>query len=932
MKCKSGYLLIGLVCLAWVVAGVGIAHGQEMENFDLLGQVGGSFKTFVVSNNKVFFIEGSSLVIVDVSDPAQPIELSRRRLEFDATPGPISTAGGDYPDYLGYILSYGQYLYVTTTDRGLQIYNVSDSRAPVYAGRLAAYDTYQPQSLTIDGNRLYFGGNSLHVFDLTRPTTPTEIANLPYVSGKMAVNQGRALLTVGPLYSGYGSQGPLKVYDLRDTSHPVYLGELDYSHPTESANYHYAVAMQWPKIAVVNSWTYWGHCGIPPLPCTRTAYGLNLYTHTSGTSWTRVQGNTFEADLTIALGSNALFVQPPGYVSPFDAIRAYDTNTLQEVGVGPRMKCDFLFAEGNRLYALNSGKMDILDVSSPANISSLGSWDSLGGSVVAVGNGRAYVFGEGKHILVADVRNPFALRPTGRGPIVGAPHEAAVVGRSLYVVDASAGLFVYSLANPDRPEEVLMLCPIYDQYTGESLDFEIAGNRAYVAMTNQLLRIFDVTDPTSPVALGGLPYGSYGGSARAVTVVGDYAYLLSGNTILMVNVHYPDAPWPVGSYAVLGDMRDLAALGNCLFVLASPSYGSSNSSAIVDVSNPTSPTKIANFGDGGRMAFGSGSLFVLAGDLRAFNVSNPHNPWEAGWIAAGFDNLATSGTQVYGISPNLGLWVAEFTQPQPIDLLPNNFALAAPGSAPGEPIDFLGSVQNLGPAATTQSFWVAFAGIPTDRTGPALSLCDSFLVPAGLASNGAVTLAGLGKTLYGPDRGILPGKYQVAIVVDQPNEIVETREHNNIALAPGEFTVWPSLNDLRPVALSYSPTIVGGGSSITLSGQVEYTGTRATTKGFWAEFWCSRNADFSPPRYLLCDSLFVGPGLTPGTLCPFTITRTVRSPAQDLPIGSYVVALWVDRIDNILERDEANNTYWRSTQRLSIKDSRSNASHWEMYR
>ena len=105
-----------------------------------------------------------------------------------------------------------------------------------------------------------------------------------------------------------------------------------------------------------------------------------------------------------------------------------------------------------------------------------------------------------------------------------------------------------------------------------------------------------------------------------------------------------------------------------------------------------------------------------------------------------------------------------------------------------------------------------------------------------------------------------------------------------------------------------------------------------TAKSFWVEFWCSPNADASPPRHPLCGSLYVGPGLAPGTVYTFSVPQTVYSRAQGLPPGLYVVLMDVDATNVIPEKIETNNTYWQSAERIYVRDPRTDASHWREYR
>ena len=184
MKTRIKTFFNAAMCVGLIAALGEIAFCQERDNFDLLAQLKeADFTAFAVANNTVFLGQGSELVAVDMSTPARPVELGRRPFDSGTTAGAI--------------LTNGQYLFARTASRGLQVYNVSNPRSLAYVGRFAPYDTYRPAAMAVEDSRLYFGGQRFRIFDVSNPSSPTKIADLPYLSSRMAISQGRALLTGG---------------------------------------------------------------------------------------------------------------------------------------------------------------------------------------------------------------------------------------------------------------------------------------------------------------------------------------------------------------------------------------------------------------------------------------------------------------------------------------------------------------------------------------------------------------------------------------------------------------------------------------------------------------------------------------------------------------------------------------------------------------
>jgi hypothetical protein len=913
MRLRIGIVTAFLLWLVLVSAVGDMAYGQQRQNFDLLAQVqGSSFTAFAIAGRTVFVVQGNGLVAVDMSNPARPVEMSRRTLNL----GPISSC----------TLTNGRYLFLRTVSNGLQIYNVTNPRSPLYVGRFAPYDSYHPSALALEGNRLYFGGTSFRIFDVTNPLAPSLLANLPYPSNKIALSQGRALVS--------GSDtSPLRVYDVRQPGHPVYLAELNYSHTAGGwwveSIWHEAIAMRWPNPLVVNGahWTEW----LYPYPYLIPVYwsGLSIYSPGYGGAWNRVEsaGDTeyYSHDRVfrkVAQTSNKVFAATPL------GVPGYDARTLRALSTIPMFYWD-LATSGNLLYALDAKRVAVYDAGSSPTFPLRGAYDVPGGSVAAMAFGRAYVLGKVRGLTTLDVRVPTAPRIAARGPAIADARAAVVGGSYLYVADADAGLRVLSLANPDSPQEVRVA-----RFAGGATDVAISGNKAYVAGGSRFFRIFDLTNPTSPVTIGVLPNRQDLYEAVSVAVSGNYAYLLVNadgpvcdlTNLFVVNVTNPRSPQVVGSHLISYGPKcgDLAIYGNSLFVLvgrSGPGDSPPPVGPVFDISNPAALKNIGQFASGDRVSLAYPWAFVTGGPhgLDAYMIANPRNVVHVGYVAGDHFGVAASSGLVCTASESDGIRFMRFLQPNKVDLTYRDFALATPTLAPGQMLKFSGSILNIGPLATTQSFWVSFPAIPLDRSASPVNLCDSVQVTTRIAAGGLVNLAPMQRPLYGPSRGVLPGRYLAAMVIDPYNQIAEGREDNNIAFAATRLTVLASLNDLRPASFSFAPDQVTAGQNITLSGQIAYTGTQTTTSGFWVAFQCSPNPDFRLPRYRLCGSLWIGPGLAPGTVRSFSITRPVNGPGQGLPTGLYVVGVIVDETNLIPESNEMNNTLWRSGDLLLVR-------------
>ena len=88
------------------------------QNVELIKQMGGSAFAVSAQGSYVYLGNGPSLIVLDVSDPAQPVQIGQIVL----------------PDIVNGVVVTGSYAYVVTEGAGLRIINVSDPAVPVETG------------------------------------------------------------------------------------------------------------------------------------------------------------------------------------------------------------------------------------------------------------------------------------------------------------------------------------------------------------------------------------------------------------------------------------------------------------------------------------------------------------------------------------------------------------------------------------------------------------------------------------------------------------------------------------------------------------------------------------------------------------------------------------------------------------------------------
>ncbi|HEX7768843.1 MAG TPA: PQQ-binding-like beta-propeller repeat protein [Dokdonella sp.] len=156
---------------------------------------------------------GYGVLVVDLADPAQPVELGR--FEFP---------------YASAIEAHGDLVYASSTTNGgyFRIFDVADPTAPQPLGELVTSQTYD---LTVRGDYAYladgadFGDGGLRVVDVSTPGMPVLVGQdtgCPYAMGIDASADGNTVYIA--CASNATFENELRIVDVSDKANPLVLG------------------------------------------------------------------------------------------------------------------------------------------------------------------------------------------------------------------------------------------------------------------------------------------------------------------------------------------------------------------------------------------------------------------------------------------------------------------------------------------------------------------------------------------------------------------------------------------------------------------------------------------------------------------------------------------------------------------------------------
>jgi hypothetical protein len=303
----------------------------------------------------------------------------------------------------------------------------------------------------------------------------------------------------------------------------------------------------------------------------------------------------------------------------------------------------------------------------------------VGSGPAFISNGNVIVTNVGTVVLVAEqggnsiyayaqtlrVFNRLSIETPHLGQWPGMPRGEAtdvfVQDERAYVTLGRAGLAIFDVSNPVSPVRL----GGFDT-SGTALAVQVVDNLAYV-MTDGYpgLQILDVANPAEPSLLGGINR-----FVQGVQVRGNLAYVADGLSLLFYDVSNPATPKYLGGHGVIGSARGVQVVNNIAYVAAD-----TGGLRMYDVSAPPAYVPLGFFDTSGS-AVGvhvvDNLAYVLdkSGGIQILDVSNPSAPALLGGIGSTHALDVHVADKIAFVADELfGLRVFDVRDPQnPIEL------------------------------------------------------------------------------------------------------------------------------------------------------------------------------------------------------------------------------------------------------------------------
>jgi hypothetical protein len=585
----------------------------------------------------------------------------------------------DYWQGASDIQMVGNLAYVFSGESGLHIVDLTDPANPVEIGRGTWYDWYSPWGgIYVTGNRAYVASTQgCCAFDISDPTQPVQLARWwedrsqldIFVHDTIAIIQieqeygstpvvadisdlgnvqqigdfgGRIMWPIG-MVEDYlcmaNSEGGVLVFDISNPSQPVEVAQVDTTMPgglgTIVEDYAYfgtfydglriidiSNPLQPVEVASCDSGWCCNHTVINAhLVVSRDNGCIDIW-NVSDPVHPILEGMLPSLPEFMEISGSGNLICLAYYNNPFSVAVVDISNPAAPIQVSSFGLIGFLgwmktygatgYIAGAAFPGSGSRGFCITDLANPINPLFLGIIHSPGSDLAIHGN-YAYIPDRNSGLRVFDVSNPAEPESLHCTP-GGCPQKIIVVGDYAYVVEtdqgtwvslftynlqepavpvrvdslhipyytmgdafgaqngylyigasySSAYLFVYSLANPAAPQ-LVGTTNWSNVYGCVPIDLELTDQYAYVADYTGGLATIDITQPENPVVVAQME----GTTICEVAAIGDTIVTDGNSRINVRDMTDPTDPRTVGYYPTLEIIRDINTLGSYVITISS---------------------------------------------------------------------------------------------------------------------------------------------------------------------------------------------------------------------------------------------------------------------------------------------------------------------------------------------------------------------------
>ena len=354
--------------------------------------------------------------------------------------------------------------------------------------------------------------------------------------------------------------------------------------------------------------------------------GLMLVDITAPTSPTLLGTLASPARDVEVINNQIYMLTENGHSPTFAIVNASTPATPTIIGSVPVFGGTSITIDDNTAYVLADFvySLTTVDITDPTSPTIQDSIPVIAPNAMQIVEDIAYVAGghpSPGNLTTFDVSDPTNLTQLDRYQIIGELHDIQIMQDVAYLANQTNGLTSLNISNPSSISEL----NTFSFFT--KIDhMQIVNGIGYVlsdSYTSSGLTILDMNNSLSPTRLSTIELD---GNSHTFHINNNIAYIANSTGLVMVDVSDLSAPTLLGTVSINGLIWNVQVEDNIAYI------GNSNTSGgleMVDVSNPASPIHLGVYDElGGVQEFYvlEKTVYIAHGNVSIVDVTNPANP------------------------------------------------------------------------------------------------------------------------------------------------------------------------------------------------------------------------------------------------------------------------------------------------------------------
>jgi hypothetical protein len=484
--------------------------------------------TLFLSDPILYVVDGSGLMVLYITDPAQPdsigfyslpgavgidIEANYAYISDTANIGltilditvpedPVFVSNYSTPGYGNNVAFLNGYAFIADHNNGLEIVDVTNPLNPVFKSQISTSGS--AHDVKVEGNYAFVASDNMDVIDISN-------LNSPFIAQSFSTFDNVRSLFLDGNYLFSSETSFLEILNVQVPSNTFLEGSLQrpYWLQEVKVNQDFAYLADMGEIYLIPGGLKIIDISEFENPFLRGEYALDLWAMPNN----------------LDVKDNYVFMQDNiDWTPTFTVIDVIDPDAPQFAGEYPSAAKD-IYAEDLLVYILDGDVFKILDLQDPSNPSLEGSLTLSGNALrICVDSGYAFIAEDGAYTLwvinINDVSNPQLV--TTITTVCNYARDIVVRENLLYLV-CDQHFQIIDIADINNPE---IICT-YDDVTGAT-GICVTGDYLYIAEYD--LMKFDISDPEIPVHLESYPIP---GCCYNVAVQDNYLFVTTDSAFLI---------------------------------------------------------------------------------------------------------------------------------------------------------------------------------------------------------------------------------------------------------------------------------------------------------------------------------------------------------------------------------------------------------------